>query len=323
MMFQKVYFIINPASGRDEPVLSLINSIMQEKGLKWEVFITKKKGDAQSAVIQALAWGADLIAVYGGDGTIMEASRQIYQDQSPQAKEKKPIVPLAILPGGTANIMAKELDIPQDTAQALDLALSDQATVKAIDMGLLKLESNSGTVEQKPFIIRVNIGFLAQMVIDTHREAKEKIGSLAYARSAWNSLQELETAQYKLTFDGQEEWVEGAAIMVANAGNIGLPGISLAPGIDVADGLLDIVLIRQTDMMALVKMATGVLLQNEPSNIRKHWQAKEIKIEIEQAQSIICDDEEVRLEAIEISVLPKSAHVLVPKANKKSKKNYV
>lgn len=69
---KNVHVIINPASGKDEPILNPINDVFGQYDIPWEGHITHHPGDATRLTMEALEAGADLIASYGGDGTLME-----------------------------------------------------------------------------------------------------------------------------------------------------------------------------------------------------------------------------------------------------------
>jgi diacylglycerol kinase family enzyme len=111
-MARKIHVVINPASGQPQPILHTLNSVFHPLGIDWEVFITRESGDAERYSRQAAASGVDVVAAYGGDGTVMEAARGLAGSPTP----------LAILPGGTANLMSVELSVPKDLAQAAAIA---------------------------------------------------------------------------------------------------------------------------------------------------------------------------------------------------------
>jgi len=100
--YKKVRVIINPAAGKDEPILNTINKVFHQYGVDWQVNITKKFGDATRLAKQAIADGVDLVAGYGGDGTQMEIANAVMGSETP----------MAILPGGTGNAMSFELQVP-------------------------------------------------------------------------------------------------------------------------------------------------------------------------------------------------------------------
>src|SRR5215207_3942558 len=103
-MTQTLRIIINPASGQDAPVLSVINRAFLTADVDWDVAITRKDGDGTRLAQQAVAEGVDMVGVYGGDGTVMDVGCGLVGSD----------VPLAILPGGTANVLSVEMGIPTD-----------------------------------------------------------------------------------------------------------------------------------------------------------------------------------------------------------------
>src|SRR5262249_1448703 len=88
-------------------------------------------------------------------------------------------VPLAILPGGTANVMSVELGIPNDLMQACALVSGEERAFRQVDMG---------QVNDHTFLLRAGVGFEADRVQGASRELKDRIGSLAYTVSALQAL---------------------------------------------------------------------------------------------------------------------------------------
>src|SRR5688572_31341399 len=124
-MLKSVHVIINPASGIAEPVLTDLNWGFKEAGVEWEALVTKDAGDAARFARAAIKKGISIVAVYGGDGTIMEVAEVM----------KGGAVPMAILPGGTANILAKELGLPLNLPQAISVMLDEHHDVREVDLG--------------------------------------------------------------------------------------------------------------------------------------------------------------------------------------------
>ncbi len=109
---QRIQVIINPRAGQDMAILSVMNEAFQAADVRWDVSITNQAGDATRYARLAVEAGVDLVAAYGGDGTVMEVASGLVGSA----------VPLAILPGGTANVLSVELGIPGDLAAASDSA---------------------------------------------------------------------------------------------------------------------------------------------------------------------------------------------------------
>jgi diacylglycerol kinase (ATP) len=291
MKLKHVHFIINPASGKEEAILTYINQVFDGSDTDWDVTITKR-GKGAGEIAGALIGKTDLIAVYGGDGCVTEVASALFETE----------MPMAIIPGGTANVMAKELAIPIDTKAALELLVGSQASVKTIDMGL---------VNDHPFLLRINLGIMADMILQTDRNLKDQIGQMAYGVTAIKTIANAEPVEYRLEIDGDVIEDSGVSLTVTNSGNIGIGDFALQPGISITDGLLDVILLKDNNFVSLLKVAGSTLLQNETDAI-KHWSCKQVTITTVQEQHFICDDEEKKARVLNISVVPSAIKILVP-----------
>jgi diacylglycerol kinase (ATP) len=291
---KRVHVIINPAAGQDQPLLGKLNSVFQPADVDWDVFITKKAGDGRRLAQEAVAAGVDVIAVHGGDGTVAEVVNGMIGSE----------IPLAIFPGGTANVLATELGIPNDPAQAASLLCCD-STLRTIDMG---------QIDDHYFVQRAGIGLEAQIVEGTDRETKNRLGWLAYALSAFQALSEPDSIHYSLTLDGVNVETEGLACFIANTGNVGLPGFTLAPTINISDGLLDVVVIHHTNLASLLSLAASVVSGSENLHSIQHWQIREATIDAQPLQAVMSDGEIIGETPITIKVLPQALRVIVPEA---------
>jgi diacylglycerol kinase (ATP) len=294
-MLKKVHVIINPAAGQDRPVLGIINKAFQEVGAKWSVDVTNKPGDAIRLTKQAVAAGADCVAVHGGDGTVMEVANGLLGTN----------VPMAILPGGTANVMSVELGIPSDVGQAAALINdTDHSMIRSVDVG---------QIGDRHFMLRVGMGWEAQMVDGADKEIKARAGTLAYLISGLQALRDPQIARYQLTIDGKEIEVEGMTCMIANSGNVGTPGIRVAQNVDVSDGLLDVIVIRKADLGSLISVVASVVAGNENAEPLQHWQGRNIKVVADPPQTVQADGEILGQTPVDISVIPNALKIIVPK----------
>lgn len=287
---KRVHVIVNPAAGQDQPILGTLNSAFHEAEIEWEMFLTKHSGDAQRFAQEALAAGVDVVVAYGGDGTVMEVANALHHTG----------VPLAILPGGTANVMSVELGIPGALPDALRLICSESPAVRVIDMAQTR-----GTM----FMLRLATGYMAETSKGAEREAKNRLGNLAYMLSALQAIPNAQVSRYRLTLDGQTEEAEGVACIIANSGNMGLPGLSLARRIDVSDGMLDVLVIPQANLGALLSVAANAVGLTEGL---PHWQAREVTLEADPPQEIECDGEIIENTPISASIVPAALRVIVP-----------
>lgn len=310
-MTKKIQVIINPAAGNDEPILNTLNTVFLECEMDWDVFITHKLGDGRRYAQRAVEEGADIVAAYGGDGTVAEvASGLIGTD-----------VPLAIFPGGTANVMSLELGIPSQLLDAAKLACDPASTVDKIDVG---------QIAEHNFLLRVGIGFEAAMVENADRSLKDRFGVLAYLWSAVKNLREPTISHYQMILDGKEVECKGFTCAIANSGSLGLPGLQLSTAISIRDGLLDVVTVEEVNWRAFVEVMGQVFgTQNTTEGVQnaammkysdeiqgalRHWQAKEISLRMDPIQVTQYDGEllaPVKL-PLTCKVLPQMLRVIVP-----------
>jgi YegS/Rv2252/BmrU family lipid kinase len=292
-MGKQIQVIVNPAAGQPEPVLAELNRAFGQAGADWQVAITQEAGDATLLTREAVERGVDLVAAYGGDGTVMEVVSGLIDSD----------VPLAILPGGTGNVLATELQIPPGLADAAHLAADDGTPSRRVDVG---------RCEDCYFLLRLSTGFNARQIQATTREMRDRYGRLAYFIAALQALPDTRPVQFRFTLDGETVEYEAVTCIVANAGNLGIPNLSLSPLISIDDGLLDLVAVRNLDLEALSSLAASIAdLAPKPENLG-HWQAQEITIEADPAQPVVADGEDAGQTPISLDVLPEAVRILVP-----------
>lgn len=296
MIIKRIHIVVNPASGAAEPMLTVFNKIFGDAGIDWDVSITRQMGDARRLAHEAAAGSVDAVAVYGGDGTVAEAAGGLIGSQTP----------LAILPGGTGNVTAAGLGIPRDLAEACALICGDAKQVQQVDVG---------QVDDHHFLLRVSLGLEASVVEGADREAKDRLGPFAYALSMLQALSNPQAARYRLALDGREIVSEGLACIIANSGYLGRVGVSLAPNIDVSDGLLDVMVLRKADLGSLIALAASAVAGSENAEALQHWQARDIAVTAEPPQTVQADGEMIGASPIHVRVLPQAVRIILPAAS--------
>lgn len=296
MKIKKVHIIINPASGKREPILPVINEGFKDSGIEWDVSVTKAAGDDLKMAREAVKKGIDILAVYGGDGTVQGVLEAVIESK----------LPLAILPGGTANVMSKELGIPQELMQACELITKGKNVLKTIDLG---------RQDKRYFMLRTGIGFESEMVKGADRETKNRFGRLAYTISAVKAFKNLQNAVYEIIIDGQKHKAEGLTCIIANSSNMGFGDISFNQNVDVSDGLLDVLVVRRADFKLLAHVIATLLSKKGPENweVVSHWQGKDIAVESKPVQAVQCDGETLPKGPLKAKIAPAAVQVLVPR----------
>jgi YegS/Rv2252/BmrU family lipid kinase len=293
-MKRKIHVIINPASGRPKPILHILNKVFNKAGIDWDISLTKASGDAERFARRAAADGVDIVASYGGDGTVMEVARGVMGSR----------VPLALLPGGSANLVAVELGIPKDLEKAAEIAVDPESPTRQVDVGLLG---------ESYFLLRVGIGFGARKVAYADRKLKNRFGVLAYSVAAVKAVKDTKSAHYRITLDGKLIEADGLTCLIDNAGNMGIQGFQPAKNISVSDGLLDVLLVGASGMAKVITSAPSLFDSSQAEPVIEHWQASQIRIEVDPPQPVQVDGEMVDDTPISAQVLPGALKVIVPK----------
>jgi diacylglycerol kinase (ATP) len=293
MQIKHVHVIVNPASGQDRPILKTLNSIFRENGIQWDMFLTKDAGDGIQLARQAAAARVDAVVVYGGDGTVREATTGLLGTD----------VPILILPGGTANAMAMTLGIPMDLSSAAKLLACDDCAVQQVDLGLMNEEC---------FLIGIGIGIPGEVVRTADREAKDRLGPLAYFISSLQALRNAETVRYRVTLDGETFETDGVSAVILNSGKFGVPGLNLAPSVDMSDSRLDLLIFKSKSLPALVSLAAAVVRQDEQTAPYNVYHAREISVEPMPLQHIQVDGELLPPGPVTAKILPCAGRYIVP-----------
>jgi diacylglycerol kinase (ATP) len=206
--------------------------------LWYEVAKSKK---APKAIRQALRDGADLVFVWGGDGMVQRCL-----DAMASAENK---LPVAILPAGTANLLANNLGIPIDMAKAVDLGLS--GIRQALDLGVVNGEC---------FAVMAGTGLDAITMRDVGTEEKELLGRLAYFRSGMNAIRK-DPVLMSIRVNGKT-WFTGKAscVLVGNVGTM-TGGIKAFPNASPVDGKLEVAVVTANTTMdwarVFARLVTG------------------------------------------------------------------
>lgn len=177
-----VLLVFNPAAGRGSKRLGDILRRLEAHGCAVTVRETSGPGDA-AQIVRTAGEGYDVIAVAGGDGTINEAANGLADVVNPPA--------LAIIPFGTANVLAWEIGLGIDSAR----------TARTIAEGR-PLDVHTGVINGRRFLLMAGVGFDAAVVASVDTCIKRLFGKGAYV---WRMLVEMFHYRYPtftVTVDG-------------------------------------------------------------------------------------------------------------------------
>ena len=165
---------------------------MRREGLELVNAPTEGPGHATEIVRAFLARGAEVVAVCGGDGTVSEAACGIAGTE----------VPLAILPGGTSNVLARELEIPIDLDRAAGLLTAGRR--KPVRLF---------TANDRPFLLWAGVGFDARVMARAHPWWKRRLGRVGIGLTALSEFARYEFPRLEVSVDGEAR--EAATFAVA------------------------------------------------------------------------------------------------------------
>ena len=218
---EKIYVIINPISGvgSKEKVSELISSRCMDKEIAVDIIYTEYAGHATTLTQRAVDDGADCVIAVGGDGTVNEVARNLlYSD-----------VILGIIPKGSGNGLARELNIPMDVRSAVDVVFSNNVSV----IDACKANDNV-------FFCTCGVGFDAAISVEFAKEKRR--GSLTYLKDIVEKYLDYKPEIYELHVNDNKITEKAFLITCANASQYG-NNAYIAPNADICDGQIDITIL--------------------------------------------------------------------------------
>jgi YegS/Rv2252/BmrU family lipid kinase len=298
MAFKKLHLIVNPAAGQPKPILRIVNDVLHKHDFDWNVSVTNTDGSGARLAKEAVQAGADLVAVCGGDGTVKDVINGLMAGD----------VPLAILPGGTGNALAHELNIPMDLEKAVSLIV-DGHKLRGIDIG--KTVSEERSKQPGYFTLRASVGLQTSIVESATREEKDRFGNLAYVIASLKSLADSNSKPelFQITVDGEEIEGQGLTCMVTNSASVGGPSsFRFASDVDPSDGILN-VFVFDTSFGSIIE-AVSSAINSERSSFTQHWAGREITVR--GRRPVVLDGEDFGNAPISVTVMPQAVRILVP-----------
>jgi YegS/Rv2252/BmrU family lipid kinase len=289
---EKVAFIINPKSGtknkRELPDM-ILNSMDPEKFIT-EIVYTESAGHAPVLALDLIKKGYTRIVAVGGDGTVNEVARSIAGTHAA----------LGIIPCGSGNGLARFLNIPLKTKDAIELIST--GIVTQIDHGL---------INGKSFFCTCGVGFDAH--IGNKFANSKKRGFYTYIKETISSFFNYNSKKYKIKVDGKKVKTRAFLITIANAGQWG-NDVYIAPKADIQDGLLDICIVNHFPKYKAILLGFKIFNRTiDQSRYVTTIKGKSVTIKRKKKGEVHLDGEpDVMGKKLKIEVIPKGLNVIVP-----------
>ena len=288
--------VVNPVSGQGRAarekrkLLDLVSSMPHV-----HTSMTSGPEDALRFAAEAAGNGFDRVIAAGGDGTINQVISGIGDSG----------LALGIVPLGTANVLAHELDIPSNDISAA-LSIIREGHTRLVDV------ARAG---DRRFMLMAGFGFDAAVVESVSHRVKDVVGSMAYVSAAIEQLVRYTPTRFRLVFEeGPAYETEAFAVIVANCGTYAYD-FKIAPEAVFDDGMLDVLIFESGPGATLqfIGQALDSFFQTRiPGLNTAYFKSAKVRVESDPPVKMQLDGDVCGESEIDIEVLPKSLRLIVP-----------
>jgi YegS/Rv2252/BmrU family lipid kinase len=293
----RVAVVFNPATGGGDAAGRKRDTrrALEAAGLEVLWLETTPEDPGQGQTAKAVAEGVDLVMAQGGDGTVMACVTGLAGTE----------VPLAVLPGGTGNLLATNFDVPADLEGAVEVGLDGD-----------RVRLDVAAMDEDRFVVMGGIGFDAAMLRDADPRLKEHLGAVAYVLSGFKHLRRRAT-RFRLRLDDRRIDRTGQGVLVGNLGRL-QGGLPLMPDARPDDGLLDVAVLQTRTVADWLALAVRVLLRRRKDPQLELFQARRVEIGCDRPQPVERDGDplDTPRDHLVIEVVPKALTLCVPRTTK-------
>lgn len=272
---KKVLVLINPNSGKKnskESVLDALN-LFSANNYQMEIYLSQKPMDV-TRYIEENGERFDVVAVFGGDGTLNEATNGLMK------LKHKPVI--SYFPTGTMNDFGTNFGLTNDMKQCANIACVGH--IESFDVG---------KINSRYFNYVAGFGAFCNVSYETKQELKKQIGNLAYIIKAIHEIPNLHPYHVKMNLDGKFFEKDLMFGLIINGNRVA--GFEMVEQADntFKDGLFDIILVEHTpNLLELYNYPLGVLHPELNMKYVERYQAKSIIIESLEKLAWTLDGEE-------------------------------
>ncbi|EMY34637.1 diacylglycerol kinase catalytic subunit [Arthrobacter crystallopoietes BAB-32] len=296
--------VVNPIKHTDVDLHSLAAKVCRGEGWEEPLWLETTKDDPGHGMArQAIAEGVDLVIAAGGDGTVRCVAEELAGTN----------VPLGLLPLGTGNLLARNLDIAVDDPEgALHAALS--GTERKIDVVHITVDHAQ---KAHVFLVMAGLGFDAALMGDTRDDLKDKVGWLAYVDAGIRHLPG-KPARTRITIDDGKPFLRRLrSVMGGNCGKI-VGGLEIFPGAKIDDGLLEIMTVAPRGRFGWFAVVAELLRRGKSKDPSiEYFQCRSAEIQTYEPQDVEIDGDYLgKGTHLLMRVYPNSLRVRMPYGHK-------
>lgn len=311
--------VYNPVNVPLDALRSAVAAAEREHGWGESRWFETGRGDGGSAAAHAaVAASPAVVVAAGGDGTVRAVAEHLHPTG----------IPLALLPSGTGNLLARNLHLTlDDLPRAVETAFT--GSERLVDIALAEYRTSDGTLRQQAFVVMAGIGLDARMAANTNSALKKRIGWAAYADPIARSVLSGERIHFRYSVDGgRVRSLNAHTVIVGNCGTL-TANILLLPEAILDDGLLDVVVFRPRGAIGwagvgsrlatnglLTRSRAGRWLMGRAPDLKalNYLQASRFEAHFDTPQHLELDGDPVgRATAVRLTVLHQGLTVRVPR----------
>lgn len=291
-----VFIVLNPVAGivNAQLLKRTIENRFHHLGWISLFHITEPKENTTRLVAHELTNGIDMVVAAGGDGTIAAVAAGMAHSH----------IPLGIIPTGTWNAIARNLQLPLNPIRAINL-MTGKHNIKKLDL----ME-----VGESLHAMNLSMGISVSMIQSTSREEKRKLGLIAYLTKLIKQAFGWQMHRYTIEADGVRYRGRAAEIFVANYGMVGFNALESVLNVKPDDGKVDLLLFRPGTILDIPSMLWQIVIrrQKQAPKYRLISAAKNISIRTKPLLTVQADGELIGKTPIKITVIPRAVRVIVP-----------
>lgn len=295
----KIYAIYNPVAGANnvENIVRRLSERAKEHGTACEIHEWQEDEDLQLQIEQALQNGCQRFVAIGGDGTFSRVASSLVSRQ----------IPIAFIPAGSTNVIARDLGIPLQVNRAIQLCLTGTNTrrIDAMQVG------------DSFHFMNISVGLSADAVQKTKQQEKRRMAWLAYIFSGLAQLSGANLKRFQLTLDGKRVQVRASEVHITNIGLFGFEPFRWDERVRPDDGNLEIHVVRARTLTDYFQLGVNMVLRRSRKSRSLHSYRAEnsIRIESEKPLPVQGDGDLIGKTPIEINLMPGAIRVIVPENN--------
>lgn len=249
---KRAALVYNPIKVEPEALRSRVAELAAEAGwaepLYYETTVDDLGDDATRA---ALDEDVDAVLVAGGDGTVRAVAEALTSSG----------VPLTIVPSGTGNLLARNLNLPLNDTDAM-IRATFEGDAHDIDTGLARIRRADGEIEEHGFVVMAGMGLDAAMIQNTRSDLKKQVGWVAYVDGAARSLVTAKPFRVMYQLNGHRlHSAKVHSVLFANCGAL-QGGVALIPDASVADGRLDVAVLQPSGPLGWLGVWRSIVWDN-------------------------------------------------------------